>query len=100
MQSLEAMINMLTPPYDPRTYYYFLLGAGAFREDRFAKHVADRVHAGQRVDLMREGYTITKEHRFHVRPSRHFTKQEVVQQLRDMGLDGHLKLHFNPPYVE
>jgi hypothetical protein len=97
------MIDMLTMPYNPRTFYYFLLGAG------------------QRVDLVREGamrsfrcfgptgthsltragYAITKEHRFHVRPSRHFTRQEVVQQLRDMGLDGgQLKLHFNPPYVE
>ena len=33
------MIDMLTMPYNPRTFYYFLLGAG------------------QRVDLVREGAT-------------------------------------------
>jgi hypothetical protein len=64
--SLEQMIDTLTMPYNPRTYYYFLIGAG------------------QRVDLMREGYVITKEHRYHVRPSRHFTKAEVRNSVFDL----------------
>jgi len=80
--SLENMIDKLTMPYNPRTYYYFLTGNG------------------YRVDLVSSGYAITKEHQFHVKPSKHYTKGEVVTLIREMGLEGHLRMTVNPPYVE
>ncbi len=58
--TLEHQLNLLTTPYNPRKYHYYLTGDT------------------HRVDLLRDGYVITKHHKREVCPPKLTTKETTA----------------------